>query len=834
MIVTFNYPESMARCVEDYEFYSKFPFNLLYPSRLKLRGYKLQVMHAPQPDDIVWESIEIANSTKVFRRTMTGVLVAFLVLLNFAIIAFLSAKTKPFAASMSYIPLCTSEIPSLYTTDASVVSDMVLTRPAVTGNVTREDLDTQCQVYNTESFYAVYTNGGDLTQVVGNYSLSACSGGFCPVTGSQTCPCVSYTSTESCVSNEDTEFPAKAIDFCYCNHQLSQILSAGVSLATVNTVKAEASDPVCQSFLVGYSSSIGLIYVAVIITLVINYCIYYVVRRMTSLEGHGCNNSFKYAMFNRSFLGIFINSLVPILVAYGSIHTNSYLALGYVFKGSFSEFTSSWYCTVGPYVVLLFVLQGFLPIFYQMFNYCVRAPYRKWCAMGPITMQSHPKQYLTQFDLNLMTLGSPFNVALHTCFVTVAFSYCLVFSAGIPILNFLCFLVCITYFRMDKKLYLRYYLEPLMLDDRVTRRVLKMLIYIVLLRLGVTIYMFSNTDILSSSVVHSVDLTSLVGMVLSGDQYTAIVSDITTSYIPSFLLKLSVVQRAIRPNTFPLLVLFVITFILLFIRNMYRFVPIYWVFRLTMAVNKSLKAMRRKKDEVEDDGYIEPFTLFEMKHPLRREFAPFTDSYYKFVPVESVVIPNKGCCTRLCTEEAIEEAVSADDRSMGWDVVTYESLYGGTGKHYIRVKVWPEKVMLPGGITREKGSQKCTFEILNEMRVLFSYQENMIQAFRRLMLGDNELVSQEMYFHYGKRKGKKGERVATYTDFKLTVANIQITYPDEEAAQEKQKQKQKGSDDDDSDEEKKRKKPQGTHSLTHSPTHSPTHLLTHSQYLRKE
>jgi ribosomal protein L24 len=120
------------------------------------------------------------------------------------------------------------------------------------------------------------------------------------------------------------------------------------------------------------------------------------------------------------------------------------------------------------------------------------------------------------------------------------------------------------------------------------------------------------------------------------------------------------------------------------------------------------------------------------------------------------------------------------------------------------------------------------------MRVLFSYQENMIQAFRRLMLGDNELVSQEMYFHYGKRKGKKGERVATYTDFKLTVANIQITYPDEEAAQEKQKQKQKGSDDDDSDEEKKRKKPQGTHSLTHSPTHSPTHLLTHSQYLRKE
>ena len=64
-----------------------------------------------------------------------------------------------------------------------------------------------------------------------------------------------------------------------------------------------------------------------------------------------------------------------------------------------------------------------------------------------------------------------------------------------------------------------------------------------------------------------------------------------------------------------------------------------------------------------------------------------------------------------------------------------------------------------------------------------------------------------MYFHYGKRKGKKGERVATYTDFKLSVANIKVTYPDDEEA-EKQKQKQKkGSDDDDSDEDKKKKKP---------------------------
>ncbi len=806
VIITFDYPESMARCVEDYRFYSTFPYNIVYPSRLKLRGYKLNVIQAPQPDDIVWESIEMTNRTKFFRRSITGVLVAMFILLNYAIIAILSSKTKPFAESMSYIPLCTNDIPSLYTTDASMINNMILTRPDETGNVTREYFDKQCQDYSSTSFYAVYTNDGDITQVVGNYSMDACStNGLCPATGNVTCPCVSYTSTETCTTNEGSSFPAKVIDFCYCKSQLSQILSAGVSLDTVNTVKTEASDPVCQSFLVGYSSSIGLIYVAVIVTLTFNYLIYYVVRYMTQLEGYDCNNSYKYALFSRSFIGIFINSLVPIIVAYGSIHTNSYLAMAYIFQGSFSEFTASWYCTVGPYVVLLFILQGFLPIFYEMFNYCIRVPYRKWCAKGLIALQSHPKQYMTQFDLNMMTLGSPFNVALHTSFVLVAFSYCLVFSAGIPILNFLCLLVCITYFRMDKKLYLRYYLESLMLDDRVMRRALKMMIYIVLLRLGVTTYMFSNTDILSSNIVHSVDLTSLVGIVLSGDQYTSIVNDVTTQYIPSFLLKLDIIQRAIRPNTFPLFILFAIIFIALVIRNMYRFVPIYWLFRLSMAINKCVKTMRRRKDEVEDDGYIEPSTLFEMKDPLRREFAPFTGEYYKFVPIESVKIPKKGCCTGLCSEEEIDEAISADDRSVGWDVVTYQSRYGGTGEHYIKIKVWPEKVMLPGGITREKGSQKCTFEILNEMKVLFSYQENMIQAFRMSMLGDHELVSQEMYFHYGKRKGKKGERIATYTDFKLSVANIQVTYPDDEEA-EKKKPKKGSDDDDDSDEDKKKKK----------------------------
>lgn len=41
--VVFEYVESMARCVRDYERYAHYPMSLFYPERLKLRGHAIQV-----------------------------------------------------------------------------------------------------------------------------------------------------------------------------------------------------------------------------------------------------------------------------------------------------------------------------------------------------------------------------------------------------------------------------------------------------------------------------------------------------------------------------------------------------------------------------------------------------------------------------------------------------------------------------------------------------------------------------------------------------------------------------------------------------------------------
>lgn len=52
--LTFEYTESLARCLKDFNRYSTFPWSLFYPEKLKLKGRKLKVEKAPEPDQVLW------------------------------------------------------------------------------------------------------------------------------------------------------------------------------------------------------------------------------------------------------------------------------------------------------------------------------------------------------------------------------------------------------------------------------------------------------------------------------------------------------------------------------------------------------------------------------------------------------------------------------------------------------------------------------------------------------------------------------------------------------------------------------------------------------------
>ena len=84
--VTFEFSESMARAIEDSKLYSTFPFNFcFYPQKLKFRGQKLLVVKAPEPDEIVWENLEVSYLSKYFRRTRTGFVTFILLFVCFTV-----------------------------------------------------------------------------------------------------------------------------------------------------------------------------------------------------------------------------------------------------------------------------------------------------------------------------------------------------------------------------------------------------------------------------------------------------------------------------------------------------------------------------------------------------------------------------------------------------------------------------------------------------------------------------------------------------------------------------------------------------------------------------
>merc|ERR1711871_275950 len=90
--IIFQYSESMARAVEDnsafrfYPSWSWLPTFLRYPDQLLIKGKRVTVKQAPEPDEMIWENIEVSAITKFFNRVRTNALTFVLLIIGFAIV----------------------------------------------------------------------------------------------------------------------------------------------------------------------------------------------------------------------------------------------------------------------------------------------------------------------------------------------------------------------------------------------------------------------------------------------------------------------------------------------------------------------------------------------------------------------------------------------------------------------------------------------------------------------------------------------------------------------------------------------------------------------------
>lgn len=319
--VTFNYNESMIRCIEDYEFYNRWYIRWIFHPALKFKGYKLQCTQAPPPEDVIWQSIEVSSLTRFLSRIRSGVVIFILVLVSFVIMRQSAILKKELADSVPSISICNS-LPMLYTNGSSSSlspSSLVLTRP--TDSTT---LDAQCSQIIPGSFYAVYMSGGE---IVGDYSFTACST-ICPNTfsNSAACPCISMTDTSTCntyACNTNSssplceQFNANTIGSCYCKSNLVAMLAKGVS-STISSIQASKAPgvqaDVCQDFMLLYSSSQALTYVIIVIVLIINFVIFNAAKYFSYFDYYYTYDDIEDSKFKKVIL-LFISILISILLS---------------------------------------------------------------------------------------------------------------------------------------------------------------------------------------------------------------------------------------------------------------------------------------------------------------------------------------------------------------------------------------------------------------------------------------------------------------------------------------------------------------------------------------
>lgn len=188
--IVFEYNESAARCLEDYSFYSRFPFSLFYPPQLRLQGRRLKVTRAPEPDQIVWENLELPNHVKRLLAFRTLLISLCLILCGFVFVFLGGSLRSSYREQIPSTDLCIDAIPALYAaknyTNRDYIESLRLKRPPT--EVRRVQLDGQCirATGYKSAFYAVYSAVDDFDVPVAKYDFAACSSTYNATTSTNT------------------------------------------------------------------------------------------------------------------------------------------------------------------------------------------------------------------------------------------------------------------------------------------------------------------------------------------------------------------------------------------------------------------------------------------------------------------------------------------------------------------------------------------------------------------------------------------------------------------------------------------------------------------------
>ena len=738
--ITFEYSESMARCIEDYERYKSFPRSLCVPDRLKFRGSSIRVTKAPEPDEIMWENLEVTKTQRLFYQSRNNVVVFAVMIVCFAVIVQVCVLKAQYQKQIPPLEYCTQTIPDMYgyssTTDINYVN-LELARPDK--NV-QASYDAQCEAVLPNSFYAVYIDTANASSTyeypVFPYDLAACvnTGGYpyygeCPQYGQSVfCPCLDMSSDETCESLECStisassskclDYSASLIGYCYCSTYLKNLIlkSGGVSSA-IAEIRTLDNTNVCYDFLINYSKSNGITYVAVLATIVVNFFLKIVFVKLTKSECQASVDKYQASLMLKIFIATLFNMGLVIVLAAGKISSTPDALQQHLrfFNGIYDDFNSAWFGNIGSYLLITFCIQIVSSIMPPLIEYCIVAPLTRCWHYPSIRLKQ--SKFIMQFDVNQLEVGPVFDATVSYANMMALVFFAMIYAPGIPLLMPLTCVACTACFYVDKLLLCRYYQRPPHVAEGTIKLCIQLLYYVVIVRLAIAAYMFGNPNILESPYV--------------GNSVSYGGSTVGTSYLGQDSGSgTDVRSRLQHENTVPIVVLLVLVAAMKVLYLFYRHVLIYNLSSVYNFFNNLCKCClsgiikQNKVFATDQAGYIHGFTIHKQLDPLRQETAPFTGEYQLYLR-DKDEIPTD-CCSG-CSYDSVTKLTELEVEE-GWQVED-ETI---DKKYIVKVKKWKKNTTTDDGFHRKAGEGKRTYEIILD-HGCNSYDVSRIPMYRMAM-----------------------------------------------------------------------------------------------------
>mmetsp|Transcript_20473 Transcript_20473/g.45552 ORF Transcript_20473/g.45552 Transcript_20473/m.45552 type:complete len:1419 (+) Transcript_20473:89-4345(+) len=707
VFICFEYNESMARCVEDYKYYAYRP-SCFYPKELRFKGRKLVVEKAIEPDEIIYENIEVGTVPKMLAKLLTYAKLVLVLLLSFTVLYVAATIREEYEAQLPVEGLCGKVLPQLYATTSNYKNDTMLSRFELTRTPSRirAAADASCEAVIPDSFYAVYTDGGEYGDPVATFDAATCSTSVCPSVGDASyCPCLSADLIDGCKSASCSEdggygeclsFAAGDVARCYCTSVLERMLVAnGVGGALSWLVSYLTGSPPdvtgeCEDAKYWLGSSTAAVCVAAVIAAALNHAIKLIVLSGARAEHPGSTGERDEGIAWKIFLFSFLNMAGTCFVAFG---------LSTVSASPYEDFQKGWFSTAGFYLVATFALTSLPHIPRMYWRYSVSLPYKNFRAFKEVST-NNGDTYAAQHQLNKIQIDSKtFDVRVRTGQVLAWVFTAMTYSAGVPLMVPLAAFSLLMLFRNDKYYLLRFYKRPDEIGKELALWALRVLPYAAVVKVFASCFIFSSRDVMPFdwSAAQSSDSTL--------ETYFSNVESIKNDhYFPAFLSALE--DRMLRPNTFPLFVVLLLMVAVRIARSVWGYLPPVAIFRLIKICLCERWGYRASTKE----GVIHPYDLtFHSGDPNRNQEAPLSGGYSKHLrhADDKPVTCFSSLCPCFCQSCYQVPPITESELGARWEVLVVD-------RFEVKIKTWPQKFELVDGSIKKSGEQKYTYDLICE------------------------------------------------------------------------------------------------------------------------